>query len=70
MKLVLGAATKRFSEQLDDQGIKYKAEPMVQCQRDADSLVRLFCRQILTETEYDKAAKRLIKRIQEEAIKK
>ncbi len=63
--LSLGALAPLICEQLREQGLRMDLEPLArQClQQDADELSRLRVRGILTESESDRARRRLMKEI-------
>lgn len=63
LKLAFGAMSRRLSEQLDSQEIKYKTEDVLHFQLDADAITRLRVRGLLSDGETDKVRRKLTKRI-------
>ena len=69
VRINFGALSPPIGEQLHDQGLKLDMEPIQRhhLQRDADEVSRLRVRCILTESESDKARKRIMQMIKKQA---
>jgi hypothetical protein len=65
----LGATAPPIEEQLRDQGFRLDMDPLQRAylQRDTDEVARLRVRCVLTETESDKARKRIFQIIKKQA---
>jgi len=64
--LIMGATAPLIHKQLKEQGVKRATAKLLdQHQKDADAITRLRIRGIMTETESDRANKRLFKSIRE-----
>jgi len=69
VRISFGALSPPIQEQMQDQGLKLDMDPVDRChlQRDADEVSRLRFRGVLTESESDKARKRIMQIIKKQA---
>jgi hypothetical protein len=69
VRIDFGALIPPIGEQLQDQGLKLDMDPLERqhLQRDADEVSRLRVRGVLTESESDKARKRIMQVIKKQA---
>ena len=61
--LEFGALSPRISEQLDAIGVRYHQHIIEHCQRDADAIVRLAIRGLITGSQKDAAFRKLVRKI-------
>jgi len=69
VRISFGALSPRIEEQLQEQGLRLDMEPLQRhhLQRDVDEVSRLRVRCVLTESESDKARKRIMQIIKKQA---
>jgi len=63
LKLIFGAMAPKLAEQLKSQNFSYNKVDMIHFQKDADAIVRLKVRGLITAFETEKATNKLIKSI-------
>ena len=61
--LVFGALSPQISEQLDSIGVRYDEHAIEHCQKDADAIVRLAIRGLITGSQKEAAFRKLVRRI-------
>lgn len=67
--IYFGALSHKLEDQLRSQGVTLEHSKMKMYQLDYDQLVRLLIRGYLTESQYDQACKKFMKKINKDLIK-
>lgn len=69
MKIHMGALSPKFSKQLTDEGISFDKNTMNHIEADHEAACRLHCRGLVTDGEYDKILKRIMRELEQEVKK-